>query len=180
VLPPLYNSKRSYITYNLNQEDMIAMTETILGVPHTGNYLDKNALQVEYNKYVEKLKESGEAGLNIKRFERGVTLVGMYYEKGGYGSNPLTCYFIGDATINDREFELQSPLKRYANLDESPELNTVAMMSRTYMQSKSTFHTSNAFGIGLMDAYIEDLDISVGYRDNKYQWIIIPKEMPNA
>jgi hypothetical protein len=179
VLSPLYNSKRSYIQFQLDQDDVVSMTETILGVPNTGKYLDKNSLQVEYNKYMAKIKESGSASLNIKRYERGMTLVGMYYEKGGYSENPLTCYFITDATIEDKNLVLQSPLKRYADLSSLPELSVTAMMIRTYMQGGGAVPV-NAFGIGMVDKYFDDLDITTGYRDNKFMWVAIPKEIPNA
>lgn len=171
------NSTNRTDSFSLKGDIAEAMTKFVLGIDtHIPNaYIDE--LQQKYSSHLVTMKDQESMLDTLKRFASGCTAVCISASRRG---DEVNHYHVADITydLSNECATFQTSLKRYNSLQDSP-IAPVAMMIKTFMQGQERYYErANDLGLARCDNYFEDADISCGYSEYDYFWVLIPKTAP--
>lgn len=171
-------SGRNDLAIHLSSAEVLSTIEYVLG--HKADIAfqpTKTVLEEKYLDYQRRLTNKDACRDIYKRFMEGSYAVGVRQVNGPDGYAKGHHYLVGEVALKpgsvNPEFTVMP--KRYATLAEHPDLCSVVPIIRTYFQGKSGHNRNNELAIGACDEYFDEIDVAVGYNDNKMIWMLIPK-----
>lgn len=157
--------------------DRAALTELVKHFLGHANAAEgyRDVITSAYEAYVNNMSNYNDRSLTLRRYmEGGVTAIASFT-----ANESLPIYIVADVTpvdIDKYHFTTQN-IKAYNDLSEVPDLQALAMMTRTYFSGRhTTAHNGNVFGLPLGDTYHPEMDVSTGYASGDVLWILVPKK----